>query len=69
MTFLADALTFGTSQRKRKVAAKAPANCARMNIGTSGGLIPAKVSDMDRAIVTVGFAKEVDDVNQYADVI
>jgi hypothetical protein len=28
--------------------------------------MPEKVSVKDRAIVTAGFAKEVDDVNQYA---
>ncbi len=30
----------------------------------SAGLIPAKVSDKHRAIVTAGFANEVDAVNQ-----
>jgi hypothetical protein len=35
-----------------------------MNNGTSDGLIPAKVSDKARAIVTAGFANEVDAVNQ-----
>jgi len=37
----------------------------RMNIGASSGRIPAKVSENDLAIVTAGFAKDVDDVNQY----
>jgi hypothetical protein len=46
------------------VAAKAPAICATMNNGTSDGRIPAKVSDNERAIVTAGFANEVDAVNQ-----
>ena len=40
-----------------------------MNSGTSTGAIPAKVSDKDRAMVTAGFAKEVDAVNQYAAVM
>lgn len=55
---------FGTSQRNKKVAHKAPAICATTNNGTSDGRIPAKVSDKERAIVTAGFAKEVDAVNQ-----
>ena len=33
------------------------------------GEIPAKVSLKDRAILTAGFAKLVEDVNQYAPVI
>jgi hypothetical protein len=33
------------------------------------GAIPAKVSETDLAIVTAGLAKEVEAVNQYADVI
>ena len=33
------------------------------------GAIPVKVSVKTRAIVTAGFAKEVDDVNQYPAVI
>lgn len=37
-----------------------------MNMGTDDGLIPAKVSERVRAIVTAGLANEVDDVNQYA---
>jgi hypothetical protein len=40
-----------------------------MNQGTSDGRIPAKVSDNDRAMVTAGFAKEVDAMNQYAAVM
>jgi len=34
------------------------------NPGTSIGRIPAKVSLAARAIVTAGFANDVDDVNQ-----
>lgn len=37
-----------------------------MKPGTSAGAMPAKVSLKDRAIVTAGFAKDVDAVNQYA---
>jgi len=40
-----------------------------MNPGTSTGLIPAKVSVIDLAIVTAGFANEVEAVNQYAAVM
>jgi len=40
-----------------------------MNEGTSTGRIPANVSDAARASVTAGFAKDVEDVNQYAAVM
>jgi hypothetical protein len=46
------------------VAHRAPAICATMNNGTSPGRIPANVSDSERAMVTAGFANEVDAVNQ-----
>lgn len=39
-----------------------------MKDGMLRGAIPANVSDRERAMVTAGFANEVDDVNQYADV-
>jgi hypothetical protein len=39
------------------------------NRGTSPGLMPANVSLSDLAIVTAGFAKDVDAVNQYAAVM
>ena len=55
---------FGTSHRNKNVAAKAPASCAEINGGTSDSLIPAKVSDKERAMVTAGLANEVDAVNQ-----
>jgi hypothetical protein len=54
----------GTSQRKRNVAASAPANCAATNAGTSDGRIPENVFETARAKVTAGLANEVDDVNQ-----
>jgi hypothetical protein len=59
----------GTNQRMRSVAAPAPRTCAATKAGTSGGRIPAKVLVSDRATVTAGFAKQVDAVNQYADVM
>ena len=37
-----------------------------MNIGTEVGLVPAKVSLNMRAMVTAGWANEVEEVNQYA---
>jgi hypothetical protein len=40
-----------------------------MKAGTLVGAMPANVSERDRAIVTAGFAKDVDAVNQYAAVI
>jgi alpha-galactosidase len=54
----------GTSQRKRAVAAAAPATWAMMNPGASAGRMPAKVSLAARASVTAGLANDVDDVNQ-----
>ena len=55
---------FGTSHRNKTVATKAPVSCAAMNGGTSDSRIPAKVSERERAMVTAGFANEVDAVNQ-----
>src|SRR4029453_7427996 len=54
----------GTSHAKSPVATAAPASWATMNAGTSVGRMPAKVSLAARAMVTAGFAKEVDAVNQ-----
>src|SRR5258707_10268455 len=54
------------SDRKRNVAATPPAICAPTNGKTSAGRIPANVSLSDLAIVTAGFANDVDAVNQYA---
>src|SRR5262249_42143554 len=56
----------GTSQRNSAVASAAPTSCATTKPGTSWGRIPAKVSVAARARVTAGFAKLVEDVNQYA---
>ncbi len=42
----------------------APATCAAMNASTPAGAMPAKVSVKDRAMVTAGFANEVEAVNQ-----
>ena len=44
-------------------------NCAIINIGTLEKCIPVKVSVRLLAIETAGFAKEVEEVNQIADVI
>jgi hypothetical protein len=54
----------GSIQRNDTVAAMPPRNWASTNQGTSRGLIPAKVSLKHRAIVTAGFANDVDAVNQ-----
>ena len=35
-----------------------------MKAGASDGAMPAKVSESERAMVTAGFANEVDAVNQ-----
>ena len=52
-----------------KRAAAAPSSCATTKGATSAGRIPANVLDADRAIVTAGFANEVEAVNQYAAVM
>src|SRR5262249_33679226 len=57
------------SQRANSTAASIPANCAAINAVTPPGAIPAKLSEIERAMVTAGFANEVDAVNQYAAVI
>jgi hypothetical protein len=54
----------GKDRRSIGNAKARPANCARTKPGTSAGRMPAKVSLNDRAIVTAGFAKEVEAVNQ-----
>src|SRR6185436_2338253 len=59
----------GINQQATSVATPAPANSAKMNAGTSEGRIPANVSLSDRARVTAGFAKDVEEVNQYAALI
>ena len=48
----------------RAMAMMVPMSCMTMNIGAEEGLIPAKLSDRVRAMVTAGLAKLVDDVNQ-----
>ena len=42
----------------------APTNSAAMNIGTSTGRMPAKLSVSERATVTAGLANDVEAVNQ-----
>ena len=54
----------GCQNRARQTAISAPTTCMTMNIGALLGLMPAKVLVNVRAIVTAGFAKLVDDVNQ-----
>ena len=54
------------NQRMTPRAASAPTSCAAINIGTSPGAMPEKLSVNARAIVTAGLAKDVDAVNQYA---
>jgi hypothetical protein len=57
------------NNRNAPVAAPAPSTWAMMNPGTSAGRMPENVSVMDRASVADGFAKAVEDVNQYAAVM
>src|SRR5262249_47836155 len=61
--------SFRHSQRPRETAASIPTSWAMMNAATPGGDIPAKVFESNRAMVTAGFANDVEDVNQYAAVI
>ena len=51
---------------KNQVAKAAPTTCAAINAGACSGAIPENVSVKERAIVTAGFAKDVEAVNQYA---
>ena len=53
-----------SSQPKKNVANVAATNWTATKATTCAGLIPANVSENPRAIVTAGFAKDVDDVNQ-----
>ncbi len=61
-----------TRQRRANSTAGGQGDCAQhaeklcANEGKDSGCILAKVSDNERAIVTVGLAKDVDEVNQYA---
>ena len=48
----------------RANATSAPSTCMTTNIGAVDGLMPAKLSDIVRAIVTAGLAKLVDDVKK-----
>ena len=56
----------GNRIRRRPRPTAAPASCARTNAGTEDGAMPAKVSLKMRPTVTAGFAKDVEQVNQYA---
>jgi hypothetical protein len=57
------------SQRASAIAQSIPANWADMNAAIPAGAMPAKVSESERAIVTAGFANDVEAVNQYAEVM
>jgi hypothetical protein len=57
------------SQRLSATAASIPVSWATMKATTPAGDIPAKLSESDRAMVTAGFANDVDEVNQYAAVM
>ena len=52
------------SHVKSAVATSAPSSSAAINAGTSRGAIPANVLLNERAIVTAGFANDVEAVNQ-----
>src|SRR5258706_12700218 len=54
------------SQRARTHASPAPASCAALEAGASIHRIPPKLSGKLRAVVTAGFANEVDAGNQEA---
>jgi hypothetical protein len=59
-------LATGYNVFTKKKAITPPTNCAIKNPGIDDGLIPANESDIERAKSTAGFAKLVDEVNQYA---
>ena len=52
------------NQRTSMAATRAAASWARMKAGACAGKMPEKLSVKERAIVTAGLAKLVDDVNQ-----
>jgi hypothetical protein len=54
----------GINNRNSAVAATAPSNSATTKPGASAGRIPTKVSLAARAVVTAGFANDVEVVNQ-----
>jgi hypothetical protein len=60
---------FAQSRPATATAANISSSCATMKPIIPVGAIPEKVSETDLAIVTAGLAKEVEAVNQYADVI
>ena len=59
-------IRFFLGHSNKSVATNAPAICAKIKPGTSAGRMPEKVSVMERATETAGFANDVDAVNQYA---
>ena len=52
----------GKRSRRRETAAPVPTICMTMNMGADDGSMPAKVPERDRAMVTAGLAKLVDEV-------
>ena len=54
----------GVEESDERERDRAPISCMTMNIGADDGLMPAKLSDIVRAIVTAGLAKLVDDVKK-----
>ena len=54
----------GTRTVPATTASSPPTICITTNIGTLDGVMPANVFDSVRPIVTAGFAKLVEDVNQ-----
>ena len=60
------ALRSGYRNRTSAKASAPPTSWARMNGTTDAGAIPANVSENTRPTVIAGFAKLVEDVNQYA---
>ena len=54
----------GQNSRADITAASMPMSCAAINAGTPAGAMPAKVSEIERAIVTAGLANDVEAVNQ-----
>lgn len=64
ITSCAAAGKVGTSHQNKTVAANAPKAWAATNAGTSAGRMPANVLGNARAMVSAGFAKDVEAVNQ-----
>ncbi len=59
----------GRNQANKPTAASVATACAIRNPGTSSCRMPEKLFVNSRAIVTAGFANDVEAVNQYAPVM